>query len=311
MPPRVSINLCCYNSEKYLEETLQSIFAQTYTDWELVIVNDGSTDSTEEIIRRSMKNGRRIIYHYQANAGLGNARNKAAELSSGDFIALIDHDDLWIPNKLERQIRLFEENPELGLVYCDGYLIDASGTTVLRHSNKYPPAQGYIFDRLVRCSFIPPVSAVIKRNAFDAVGPFPDFRTAEEFALFLKITYRYPVDYVDEPLYKYRLHPESLTQTGTRERYHQELIEIRKYWMDQMTSGNRRLTRQLKNLASSAYGGYGTWLLEQGRKEAARQNFACSIKLYPLQLRYLYYVLSWFPPPITDQVLIRLRTGPL
>jgi len=212
-----------------------------------------------------------------------------------------------MPEKLEAQLRLFEQNPGLGLVYCDGYVVNARGTPILCHSDKYPPSKGYIFDQLVLCSFIPPVSAMIKRNVFDTVGPFPDYRTAEEFALFLKISYRYPVDYVDAALYKYRLHPENLTQTGDRERFHRELIEIREYWINQIASGNRRLIRKLTDLTSSAYGGYGTWLLEQGRKEEARQNFSCSIKLCPFQLRYVYYVLSWFPPPITKQVLDCLR----
>ncbi len=108
MPPKVSINLCCYNGEKYLEETLQSIFLQKYKNWELVVVNDGSTDSTERIIRRHEAAGLPIVYHYQKNAGLGSARNKALQLSSGSYIALIDQDDIWLPEKPEKQVRDFE-----------------------------------------------------------------------------------------------------------------------------------------------------------------------------------------------------------
>ena len=114
----VSINLCCYNGEAFLDETLHSICSQTYPNWELVIVNDGSTDGTEAIVEKYMNQGVPIIYHVQENQGLGASRNKALELSSGAFIAFIDQDDLWLPEKLEKQIMLFE-NPETGLVFCD------------------------------------------------------------------------------------------------------------------------------------------------------------------------------------------------
>src|SRR5438874_5550918 len=107
MNPTVSITLCCFNSERFLAETLRSIIDQTYKDWELVIINDGSTDSTESIIQTFIDRKWPIVYHSQQNAGLGRSRNKAVELSRGEFIALIDHDDLWEPEKLARQIPLF------------------------------------------------------------------------------------------------------------------------------------------------------------------------------------------------------------
>src|SRR5207249_8047170 len=108
VPPKVSINLCCYNGEQFLEETLQSIFLQTYKEWELVVVNDGSTDSTERIIKSYTAAGKPIVYHYQENAGLGSARNKALQLSSGRYSALIDHDDTWLSEELENQVRASE-----------------------------------------------------------------------------------------------------------------------------------------------------------------------------------------------------------
>ena len=142
MPPKVSINLCCYNGEKYLEETLQSIFLQTYTDWELVVVNDGSTDSTERIIKSHKAAGKPIVYHYQENAGLGSARNKALQLSSGSYIALIDQDDIWLSEKLEKQVRAFEVDRLLGLVYSDTYYIDQDGKELGTAFKRSPPPEG-------------------------------------------------------------------------------------------------------------------------------------------------------------------------
>lgn len=307
MPPKVSINLCCYNSEKYLEETLQSIFAQTYTDWELVIVNDGSTDSTEEIIKRYLGNGRKIIYHYQPNAGLGNARNKASELSSGEFLAFIDHDDLWNPKKLELQIGLFESNPELGLVYCDGETIDSQGNRILRYSRKHQLHRGDIFDELVKSSFIPPTSAIIRRKVFDEMGPFPNFKAAEEYDLFLKIAYRYPIDYVDESLFKYRSHGGNLSRTGSRESLHKEIIAIRQYWMESIPYVQKPRFRQIRKLAALAYTSYGVWLLKAGRIDEARPNFVLSLKLHPFQLRYIHLGLSCLPTSFARQALKWIR----
>ena len=117
MNPRVSINLCCYNSERYLRETLDSIVSQTYKDWELIIINDGSSDATESIVSEFIKRGHPIVYHYQANKGLALSRNEALKRSRGEYIAFIDHDDLWMPEKLEKQILALESNPEIDFFY--------------------------------------------------------------------------------------------------------------------------------------------------------------------------------------------------
>ena len=113
--PTVSINLCCYNGEKYLREALDSIINQTYKDWELVIINDGSKDSTESIIYEYIKQGYPIVYHYQENHGLGYSRNEALKRSHGEYVAFIDHDDVWMPEKLEKQIPLFYKNPKMAI----------------------------------------------------------------------------------------------------------------------------------------------------------------------------------------------------
>lgn len=302
MAPVVSVNLCCYNSEKYLEETLQSVFAQTYRDWELVIVNDGSTDGTEGIIQRHVAAGRPVVYHAQPNAGLGASRRRAASLSSGRFIAFVDHDDLWMPEKLERQVQLFEANPALGLVYCDGEVIDGAGRTRLRYSTKYRLRRGDIFEHYVRRSFIPPVSVMVPREVLLAAGSFPDFSTAEEYEVFLKIVERYPVDYVDAPLFKYRNHGENLSVTLSREALHLETIAIRRYWLERVPSTDRR-ARLLRELAATAHAGYGRWLLERGRTAEARRHFRISLQLNRLQHRYLHYALCALPGPLARHLL--------
>lgn len=306
-PPKVSVNLCCYNSERFLEETLQSIFAQSYTDWELAIVNDGSTDSTEEIIKRFTGTGKRIVYHYQPNAGLGKARNRALELSSGEFIALIDHDDLWLPTKLEAQVRMLERNLRLGLVYCDGYTIDSKGQVLTRYSDKHRLFRGCVFDHLYQGRSIPPVSAVVRKGVLDRVGGFLDFKTAEDFDLFLRIAYEYPVDYVDEPLYKYRVHEENLSQKGDRHCYFKEGISILESWMKRIPPHEAGRYRRVRKAAALAHGRYASWLFDQGHVPEAQEHFARSLEIDPSPFRYLRFVLTMFPRPLIHFLLRKIR----
>lgn len=213
MPPTVSINLCCYNSEKYLEETLESIFAQTYKDWELVIVNDGSTDSTERIIQKYIADGWPIVYHYQPNAGLGMSRNKAIELSQGKFIAFIDHDDLWMPQKLEKQIPLFDDL-EVALVFCDTVFFNEAGQSRRMYSyrNYYT---GWCFSKLLTDYFLSVQTVVIRRTAlnYEQMWFDPRFQMIEEADLFRRMAYRWKLNMVNEPLAKWRVHKDSLTWT--------------------------------------------------------------------------------------------------
>ncbi len=219
MRPAVSINLCCYKAEPYLEETLASVFAQSCDDYELVIVNDGSPDGTESIVRRHLAAGRHIVYHRQENAGLGAARNKAMELSSGEFIAILDQDDLWEPSKLERQLRLFSR-PEVGFVGSDAWRIDATGRLLGRYSERNPLRRGRILEALFLYNFVPCAAALMRRSAIERAGGFfrPDFRIAEEYELFLRLAERFEFDFVEDPLVRIRVHAESAGWDCARER---------------------------------------------------------------------------------------------
>jgi glycosyltransferase involved in cell wall biosynthesis len=207
MPPLVSINLCCYNSEKFLEQTLQSIFGQTFTDWELVVINDGSKDSTDAIIRRHLTGGRNIVYHPQANAGLGASRNQAIELSRGKYIALIDHDDVWEPEKLAAQVAQMEGSDRIGLSYTDADVVDAAGRTLRRYLPHELLAEGRVLPQLVLGDFIACSTVMIRRDAIERVGAFdPALKIAEEYDLFLRIAEKYDFALVDAPLLKLRQH---------------------------------------------------------------------------------------------------------
>ena len=124
----ISIIICCYNSEEFLLETLDSIKKQTYNKFEIIIINDGSQDDTDKLINEFIKKNidLKIKYISQNNKGLSNSRNLAVSLSSYDYIALLDHDDLWINSKLEKQVSHISNNMDCDLFFSDFFYLNAS-----------------------------------------------------------------------------------------------------------------------------------------------------------------------------------------
>lgn len=223
MPPRVSVNVCCYNAQRYLEPTLHSIFAQTFTDWELVIVNDGSTDGTDAIISRHIEAGWPIVYHAQPNAGLSASRNEALRRSRGVLVAFLDHDDLWEPTKLEKQVPLFDRAPRVGVVYADCVNFSDDGFSY-RQFERHPPRRGTVFGALLRDYFPNLQTVVVRRAALDDLPQWFDtrLRLVEEADLFMRLAQRWEFDYVDEPLARWRLHAASSSHEH-RERFPDEM----------------------------------------------------------------------------------------
>lgn len=207
MPPTVSINLCCYNSEKYLRETLDSIIGQTYKDWELIIINDGSADSTESIINEYIKHGYPIVYHYQENRGLSYSRNEALKRSQGEYIAFIDHDDLWMPQKLEKQVSFLKDNSEIDFLYSNFYMLDQNKGKKSFAYKKLQPS-GFVFEKFLYRYPVGILTALVRKSAFDKLEEFFDFRLklSEEYDVFMRILYAGQASYIAAPLAVYRIH---------------------------------------------------------------------------------------------------------
>jgi glycosyltransferase involved in cell wall biosynthesis len=204
--PLVSVIMNCYNSERFLKEAIDSVFAQTFKDWEIIFWDNRSTDKSAEIARSYGE----MLKYYKGEEflPLGAARRKAVEKAQGQYIALLDCDDIWLPDKLEKQIALFERNPSLGLVYSDCYIIDDKGNKDQKTSfgtNK--PFKGDVLAELILYNPIPCPTAMFSRKAYnDSGGINPSRKFSEEYELFVKITQVYQIDYIDKPLAMYRIH---------------------------------------------------------------------------------------------------------
>lgn len=209
--PKFSVQVCCYNSEPYLADTIESIILQTFTDWELVIINDGSKDGTEEIVKRYEKRGVPIVYFRQENKGFAAARNKAVELSRGEWIAILDHDDLWYPGKLRIQADAISRHPEAKLHFANSEWFLDSGRIVRRTLETGRFASGILsgaFDKLLaEGCFIDSETAVINRAALLDCGGFNEgYSYIVDYDMFIRLAERYPVCYEDGILAKWRMH---------------------------------------------------------------------------------------------------------
>lgn len=199
----------CYNSEAYLHESIKSVLKQTYQNWELIFWDNKSKDSSASIFK-SFKDKRLKYYLAKKHTTLGEARNKALEKVTGEYIAFLDCDDLWLERKLEKQIQLFKD--KVGIVICDTLFFNEYGIIKQLYKKKKPPT-GKVFHQLLDSYFISLETVVVRtcyvkklKYLFD-----PNFQVIEEYDFFIRLSHYCELDYVDEVLAKWRVHPQSLT----------------------------------------------------------------------------------------------------
>jgi glycosyltransferase involved in cell wall biosynthesis len=196
--PRVSVVMPAYNSAATVKDAIESVLAQTYPDFEIVVIDDGSVDDTERVVRQF---GDRVRYFKQENGGVSVARNTGIKKSLGTYVAFLDSDDIWVPGKLAEQIPWLEADPKVGLVYCDWAV--TSGEAVLQSSRhkELPAASGYVFDELIQSGFILTSGVIVRRACLDDVGDFDtSLAIAEDYDLWLRISYRWKLQLVDQCL---------------------------------------------------------------------------------------------------------------
>jgi len=199
--PTVSVIIHTYNNEKFIAETVESVLNQTYKDYAVIVVDDGSVDGTRDALIPYMQ---KIRYHYKENGGIASAKNAGIGLSQAEFVAFLDHDDLWAPDKLQLQMECFNENSQVGLVYAK-YTSFRDGKELRTKPEK--GYSGWIFKELLSKSFIQTSTVVVKRECLDAVGPYDEsFSLGDEYDMFLRIARKFQCSFIDKSLTRYRVH---------------------------------------------------------------------------------------------------------
>ena len=213
--PLVSVIIPSYNSAHFLNRSVDSVLAQTHKNIEIIIIDDGSTDDTAEVIKRFAD---KVRYHYQENRGLAGARNAGIELARGQYIQFLDADDWIAAEKLERQVTQFEKSPEISVVYSDYVMVDDSGSRMEENTRwlkgKDYGADSNVFERLLCECFLVVHSTLVRAEVFQQEGKFDEDRNlSEDWDLWLRLACRgHKFHYVPGEFAYYYKHGEAMTE---------------------------------------------------------------------------------------------------
>ena len=205
----ISVIIPTFNRKETLKRAIQSVVMQSYTPYEIIVIDDGSDDGTKEWLKDNFPN---VKYIYQMNSGVSSARNKGIKFARGDWIALLDSDDEWLPSKLKDQANEIELNPAAKFLHTNEIWI-RNGVRV-NQMKKHKKYGGYIFEKCLDMCRISPSSVLIQKDIFDEIGMFDEtLKVCEDYDLWLRFASKYPVHFLDQPLIKkYGGHSDQLSK---------------------------------------------------------------------------------------------------
>ncbi len=276
---RVSVIIPTYNRSNLLRLTVESVLAQTYPNIEIIVVDDDSTDDTAAVMEQYAG---RVIYIKQANQGASAARNTGFQAASGEYINFLDDDDLLMPTKIERQVQVLDSHPEIGLVHCGYYHIDADGRPLDRVCML--PA-GEVLRELVQHCFLRIHTPLVQRQCLGQVGLFRDeLNWHEDWDLWLRIAQAgYQFDCIQEPLCAYRIQGDSKMANPTE-------VEQGAFTVLDQVFANPGLPVDVRAVEARAYGNTHLWIswsyYVSGRWNDGQRNLAKALTLLPHLLEH-------------------------
>ena len=281
--PTVSVIIPTYNRAHVLGRSIQSVLNQTFQDFELIIVDDGSTDDTESLVNRFSSKKIKYVRH-QGNQGRSVTRNTGIRLAKGDYIAFLDDDDEWMPEKLDKQMKIIgTAPPEVGVVFTKFKQYDRFGDYVPQR--KLPKKEGNIFKQLLGEYFIGLQTILVKKECFDKVGLFNKrILYAQDWDLLLRISQHYQFLYIDEPLAIVYEQPEDL-----RLKHECNLADMQRIfemYFPQIKQDRNVLAKYYYRMAHLSY------IL--GKTRQGRVYYTKSLKAYPLDIVVIIAFLTSF-----------------
>lgn len=305
----ISVIIPAYNSERYIAEAVRSVVAQTYVPQEIIVVDDGSSDGTARALDPFRSS---IHYIYQNNRGEPAARNTGMREAKSDYIAFLDADDVWVPEKLELQMAYLAAHPEYSFVYSDMSTFDENGivdrSVKARFNITFPT--GNIFPALFRETLFGSGTVVFHRECLEKAGYFDEeLLVGSDYEMWLRMARHVGMGVVDKPLLLYRQHSTMSTRRvgrAMRGGVPWEVLALNKvlrsYPEATQQLGRSMVRRRLaKPYAELAH----TWLQQQNHK-SARKLFRQAIAYSPAEWRYSLFFLATFLPPARMQGLRRL-----
>ena len=292
--PKVSVIIPTYQSVQFVREAIESVLAQTYTDYEVIVVDGGSTDGTIEVLNSY---GNRIQVISQNGTGISNARNVGVLASKGEYITFLDSDDIWVSHKLEVQAKFIESKPNIiGLIYSDAIFFaeEEKGKPKKKPSQMHKSYRGKVTKHLLRHNFIAASTVMIRKLCFEKVGYFDEsLAVCEDIDMWIRVAESFDIDYQDMVLAKIRWHAGSVLHRD-REQHFQSRIALQ----------NKMIPHLLKEYKSKSfyrtyyrpYLAFGTEYLLKNDPRNAKQKLKQYIKLYPYNISaYFLLLLTLFP----------------
>lgn len=291
-PALVSVVIPAYNCANYIAETLESVIQQEYPNLEVLVVDDGSTDHTKEVVANVKSN--RVKYVYQQNSGgPSGPRNTGIQHAQGKYVAFLDSDDIMLPGKIQRAVDLLDREPHLGLVFADFVKFDevnglhaGAFLDTYEYFRKTPKRtvgeSQYViqaeaaYDALIVENYIGTSGVVVPRAVLAGVGPFDiRLRGPEDYDLWLRIAYAYDIGFIDMIGHRYRVRPDGITGLGDAKLVPHSIQVMQKQLNHPLPSSTRRNVR--KKLAMQFFAlGYCYQMAEE--MKAARQHYLRSLK---------------------------------
>jgi glycosyltransferase involved in cell wall biosynthesis len=286
--PLVSIVVPTFNRASLVSETLDSVYAQTFKDFEVIVVDDGSTDETVKIISTNYPDAH-IIQQEHRGGGGAEARSTGIHAARGQYIAFLDSDDIWFPQKLEYQLSRLESDHNLMWIYSDAQVFDSkTGDVLYLFSQLNPLQEGDVLEKLVLGDFIPFFTLVVRRTVFDIVGDFWPTPKGTDWDMCLRIAAHYPIEVIRKPLGCYRVHSSAVTAKQGGMLAFTARTEI----VERAIARNpERLEVIRKRARSRMCLGTGKELARSGNLKQARKLFQEAIVLTPgMKEAYIYWL---------------------
>ncbi len=230
--PLVSVIIPTYNREKYIKDAVESVLNQTYKNIEVIVVDDGSTDNTQDVIKEIIEKDDRVKYIYQENQGSGSARNRGIQEANGEFIAFLDSDDAYLPYAVERIVYLFKTQPEnVKLVYGDFInIVDGKDEKIYREIVE-PKPKPILFQQFLIGNPLLPTIVMVKKDVFDETGLFDNsYKIAQDYDLWVRLILKYDIAKLNLPVSTYRIHEEQITKDRGLLRYEIDKIALRLFY---------------------------------------------------------------------------------
>ncbi|MEW6608546.1 MAG: glycosyltransferase [bacterium] len=279
----ISIIIPTYNAENFLPQAINSVVEQTYQDIEIIVVDDGSTDNTKRIIEPFMD---KIYYIYKDNGGPASARNVGIKSSKGEYIAFLDADDIWLPQKLELQINLFQQCQEIDWIHTNLVLIDESGNVIgIRKLTEI--LSGSIFKILFMENWVLTSSVMMKRECLKIIGNFDETLSVnQDYDLWLRLSHYYKCGYLEQPLVKYRIHHAQNTKKIERLFFYEKAV------IEKTIQNFPEIAGKSKLRYGKLYFKWGCRYFEISELQEARKKFKTALSYQHLNPKYIIYYLS-------------------